>query len=123
MLKIKIAGTVFENVAKIEPEVKYTYNYNVTTMDGVQHREVKGVRTNYDVMFFNSLNGDYEDIKDYLQSHDTVQVGILNADGTTYTTREYFATIGSEIHKGLLDDGTYYFTGLPVKFEAVSFDE
>ena len=42
MIAIKINGVVYENVGTIKPSVAYEYYYDVVTMDGRRHRDIKG---------------------------------------------------------------------------------
>ena len=120
-LWIEIDNTRYENVSKITPSVVYDYYYNVQTMDGKKHRDVKGKRTNYDVVFFNNNLTEYEDIRRYLRSKETVMLKIPYG-ATTYVEGEFYITILGDTPKGKMITGSMYHTGLEVTFERVDYD-
>ena len=122
MIAIKINGVTYENVGTIKPSVVYEYYYDVVTMDGRRHRDIKGKRTNYDVTFFNNDFAAYDALKTLLMTADSV---LLEApDSNTGTnTGEYSVTVTGDDIKGVLYDGSYYSTALSFTFERVTCDE
>lgn len=122
MIKVKINGTEYSNIASFSPAVVYDYYYNVVTMDGKGHRDVKGKRTNYSGVFFNGNFEEYDELKKMLLSADTVILEVPNGAESTLIG-EYFVTVNNDNLKGLLWNGKYYNTALAVTFERVGYDE
>jgi hypothetical protein len=95
-------------------------------MDGKKHRDVKGKRTNYDVVFFNSNMSEYYSLKRYLRQNKTVNLkvpyGYSDSGNTTYIEGEFFVTVHGDIPKGQMINGNTYHTGLEVTFERVDYD-
>lgn len=122
MIKVSINGTEYKNVSSVEPSIEYDFYHDVTTMDGVRHREVKGKRTNYTVVFFNSNFEEYDNLKAMLQASETVSLTVpTSTDGTS--TADYYVTVTGNTLKGVILDGKFYTTGLTASFEKVGYDE
>lgn len=122
MIAIKINGVTYENVGTIKPSVAYEYYYDVVTMDGRRHRDIKGKRTNYDVTFFNNHFVAYDALKTLLMTADSVLLEVPDSNKGT-NTGEYSVTVTGDNIKGVLYDGSYYSTALSVTFERVTCDE
>jgi hypothetical protein len=122
MIAIKINGVVYENVGTIKPSVSYEYHYDVVTMDGRRHRDIKGKRTNYEVTFFNNDFAAYDALKTLLMTSDSVLLEVPDSNTGT-NTGEYTVTVTGDDIKGVLYDGSYYSTALSVTFERVTCDE
>lgn len=122
MIAIKINGVTYENVGTIKPSVVYEYYYDVVTMDGRRHRDIKGKRTNYEVTFFNNDFAAYDALKTLLMTADTVLLEVPDSNTGT-NTGEYAVTVTGDNIKGVLYDGSYYSTALFVTFERVTCDE
>lgn len=120
-LWITIDDTKYENVSKITPSVVYDYYYDVQTMDGKKHRDVKGKRTNFDVVFFNGGLTEYEDLRRYLRSNTTVTLKVPYG-ASTFITGEFYVTVLGDTPKGKMITGSMYHTGLEVTFERVDYD-
>lgn len=121
MIAIKINGVEYRNIASVEPSVEYDLYYDVQTMDGRRHRDTKGKRTNYDVVFYNGNFAQYDALKAFLLSAETVTLEVPNGE-TSVISGEYLVTVDSDILKGKLWSGVYYNTALSVKFERVGYD-
>lgn len=122
MIAIKINGVTYENVGTIKPSVVYEYYYDVVTMDGRRHRDIKGKRTNYDVTFFNNDFVAYDALKTLLMTADSVLLEVPDSNTGT-NTGEYTVTVTGDDIKGVLYDGSYYSTALSVTFGRVTCDE
>ena len=122
MIAIKINGVEYTNIASCVPKVEYEYYYDVQTMDGKRHRDVKGKRTNYDITFYNKDFSEYDNLKSMLSSLKTVVLEVPNSTNKTIIG-EYYVEISGDTLKGKLNDSDYYNTGLSVSFERVGFDE
>ncbi len=122
MIAIKINGVTYENVGTIKPSVAYEYYYDVVTMDGRRHRDIKGKRTNYEVTFFNNDFAAYDALKTLLMTADAVLLEVPDSNKGT-NTGEYSVTVTGDDIKGVLYDGTCYSTALSVTFERVTCDE
>ena len=122
MIAIKINGVEYTNISSCEPSPIYDYYYNIQTMDGKRHREIKGKRTNYNIVFYNKNNIEYDILKQLLFDSKSVILEVPNsAEGTTIG--EYLVTVDGDTLKGQLWSGQYYNTGLSVTFEKVGYDE
>ena len=121
MISIKINGTQFNNVSKITPKLQTEYEYDVITLDGKRHKKFKGKKTNYQIVFFNNLSGEFLRLQEVLSSSDVVSLTIPTSKGLS--TSEYYPEITSYQAKGVLSDGTFFFDGLNVTFDKVEFDE
>lgn len=122
MIAIKINGVTYENVGTIKPSVTYEYYYDVVTMDGRRHRDIKGKRTNYEVTFFNNDFAAYDALKTLLMTSDSVLLEVPDSNTGT-NTGEYTVTVTGDDIKGVLYDGSHYSTALSVTFERVTCDE
>jgi hypothetical protein len=91
-------------------------------MDGKRHRDIKGKRTNYNVVFYNKDCNEYDTLKGLLFSSPSVILEIPNAAHTS-AFGEYLVTVNGDNLKGKLWSGEYYNTGLSVTFEKVGYDE
>lgn len=122
MIAIKINDIEYENIASVSPIPVDEYYYDVQTMDGKRHRDKKGRRTNYDVVFFNNDFKGYDELKTLLINSDIVTLEVPN--GATSTQKgEYYVTVNGDELKGVLWLGVYYNTALSVSFEKVGYDE
>ena len=122
MIMIKINGIEYDNVSSVTPSPIYDFYYDVKTMDGKRHRDTKGKRTNYDVVFFNKDCIEYDSLKKLLFSSKSVTLEIPNGAESTIIG-EYLVYVDGDNLKGRLWNGEYYNTGLSVKFEKVGYDE
>lgn len=122
MIMIKINGIEYDNVSSVTPSPIYDFYYDVKTMDGKRHRDTKGKRTNYDVVFFNKDCIEYDSLKKLLFSSKSVTLEIPNG-ATSKITGEYLVIVNGDDLKGKLWSGDYYNTALSVKFEKVGYDE
>ena len=122
MIMIKINGIEYDNVSSVTPSPVYDFYYDVKTMDGKRHRDIKGKRTNYDVVFFNKDCIEYDSLKKLLFSSKSVTLEIPNG-ATSKITGEYLVIVSGDDLKGKLWSGDYYNTALSVKFEKVGYDE
>lgn len=122
MIAIKINGVEYTNIASCSPDPIYDFYYDVQTMDGIRHRDIKGKRTNYNVVFYNKDCNEYDNLKSLLFSSPSVILEIPNAAHTS-VYGEYLVTVNGDNLKGKLWSGEYYNTGLSVTFEKVGYDE
>lgn len=122
MIEIKINGLKYTNIASITPACIYDYYYSVKTMDGKMHRETKGKRTNYNILFYNADFKQYDELKAMLLSTENVVLEVPNGERST-TIGEYLVTVNGDELKGLLWGGEYYNTALSVSFERIGYDE
>ena len=122
MIMIKINGIEYDNVSSVTPSPVYDFYYDVKTMDGKRHRDIKGKRTNYDVVFFNKDCIEYDSLKKLLFSSKSVTLEIPNGAESTIIG-EYLVYVNGDNLKGRLWNGEYYNTGLSVTFEKVGYDE
>ena len=91
-------------------------------MDGNRHRDIKGKRTNYEVVFYNKSSAEYDGLKQLLFASKSVILEVPN--GAESTIRgEYLVVVNGDNLKGKLWSGEYYNTGLSVTFEKVGYDE
>lgn len=122
MLSIKINGVEYTNVASCTPAPVYDFYYNVQTMDGKMHRDVKGKRTNYNVVFFNTNYAEYDRLKQLFFSAKSVILEVPNGTESTISG-EYLVVVKGDKFKGRLWSGENYHTALSVSFEKVGYDE
>jgi hypothetical protein len=122
MIAIKINNIEYTNIASCTPAPVYDFYYDVQTMDGKRHRDVKGKRTNYDIVFYNKDSVEYDALKRLLFSSQHVTLEVPNSASDTISG-EYLATVNGDNLKGELWSGEYYNTGLSVSFEKVDYDE
>lgn len=122
MIAIKINGIEYTNIASCEPSPVYDFYYDVQTMDGKRHRDIKGKRTNYDVTFYNKDYAEYDNLKKLLFGSKVVTLEVPNGAESTITG-EYLVIVNGDNLKGKLWSGEYYNTGLSVTFEKVGYDE
>lgn len=120
-MRVEINGAVYTNVASMTPPAEESSYYDVTTMDGKRHKDLKGRRTNWTITFYNRLDETYYDLKEILRTGNTVTVTVP-IDGSRTETAEYYPSIQSESAKGYTMDGVFYFNGLTVLFERVALD-
>lgn len=121
MIAIKINGVEYSNIASVSPSVEYDFYYDVQTMDGKRHRDTKGKRTNYDVVFYNGNFAQYDALKAFLLSAEAVTLEIPNGE-TSVITGDFLVTVNADNLKGKLWNGAYYNTALSVTFEKVGYD-
>lgn len=122
MIAIRIDGVEYRNVASIKPSVVYDYYYDVKTMDGSRHRDIKGRRTNYEAEFYNGNFAEYDQLKAALKSAGTVTLEVPNGSESVMSG-EYLVTVNGDELKGRLWGGQWYNTRLSVTFEKVGYDE
>ncbi len=120
-LWLNIDNTKYENVSEIVPSVVYDYYYDVKTMDGKTHRDIKGKRTNFKVVFFNNNLDQYDELKRYLRANKTVTLRVPYGK-VSYIEGEFFVTISGDNIVGKTIDGYMYHTGIEVLFERVDYD-
>lgn len=119
---VKINGTTYTCISSFTPSVTPSYWYDVVTLDGQRHRSLKGVKTNYEIVFFNDLSGKYEVLKKVLGGNNTVEL-VVPTSGNKEITANFFPMIKSYSAKGFLSSGEFFENGLKVSFEKVGFDE
>ena len=122
MIAVKINDVEYTNLASCKPNHIYDFYYDVQTMDGKRHRDVKGKRTNYDIVFYNKDGIEYDTLKQLLFSSQSVILEVPNS-ATNTISGEYLVTVNGDNLKGKLWSGEYYNTGLSVTFEKVGYDE
>lgn len=122
MIAIKINGVEYTNIASCAPAPEYDFNYEVQTMDGKKHNDIKGKRTNYDIVFYNKDYAEYDSLKQLLFNAKSVILEVPNGARSTISG-EYLVVVNGDQLKGKLWSGEYYNTGLSVKFEKVGYDE
>lgn len=122
MIAIKINDVEYTNIASCTPVPIYDFYYDVQTMDGKRHRDIKGKRTNYDIVFYNKDFEEYDNLKKLLFSSQYVRLEVPNG-AESYNAGYYFVTVNGDNLKGKLYSGEYYNTGLSVSFEKVEYDE
>lgn len=122
MIAIKINDIEYNNISSVTPEPIYDFYYDVQTMDGKRHRDIKGKRTNYDIVFYNKGSTEYDSLKQLLFSSQSVTLEVPNS-ATSTISGEYLVTVNGDNLKGKLWSGEYYNTGLSVSFEKVGYDE
>lgn len=122
MIKIKINNKEYANIASIEPSIEYDFYHNVKTLDGKIHREVKGKKTNYSIVFFNQNFAEYDALKNFLETAETVALTVPDKLGDE-STDTYLPTVKGYQMKGILMNGIFYSTALSVMFEKVGYDE
>lgn len=120
-LQVGVNGATYTNVATMTPEIEESYDFEVTTMDGRQHKQLKGRRTNWRITFYNRLDATYYELRDIIREGGTVSLSVP-LDGEAVQTSDYYASIQSENAKGYTMDGIFYFNGLTVLFERVALD-
>lgn len=121
MIAIKINDVEYTNIASCEPNVEYDFYYDVQTMDGKRHRNIKGKRTNYEVVFYNKGSAEYDTLKQLLFSSQSVILEVPNG-AESMINGEYLVIVNGDNLKGKLWSGEYYNTGLSVTFEKVEYD-
>ena len=92
MIAIKINDVEYTNIASVSPLPVYDFYYDVKTMDGKRHRNIKGKRTNYDVVFYNSNYAEYDTLKQILFSSKSVMLEVPNGAESPYTIEEDIKT-------------------------------
>lgn len=122
MIAIKINGVEYTNISSCSPDPEYDFYYNVQTMDGKIHRDIKGKRTNYKVVFYNKDYQEYDSLKRLLMTSKSVILEVPNGAESTISG-EYLCEVKGDDLKGKLWSGEYYNTGLSVDFEKVGYDE
>lgn len=122
MIAIKINGVEYTNIASCTPAPIYDFYYDVQTMDGKRHRDIKGKRTNYEVVFYNKGSAEYDGLKQLLFGAKSVILEVPNGAESTING-EYLVIVNGDNLKGKLWSGEYYNTGLSVTFEKVGYDE
>ena len=122
MITIKIDGVEYSNVSSVSPSVEYDFYYDVKTMDGKIHRSIKGKRTNFDVLFFNSNFEQYDQLKKMLLAKGVVRLEVPDSYSGTISG-DYLVTVSNDELRGKLWVGGYYNTALSVFFERVGYDE
>lgn len=121
-MEIKINEMVVDCVGNIEPDFVVDYDYDVQTLNGVIHRKTKGVKTNYDIVFFNRTDGVFYQLIKLFAKGEKVSL-TLPVDGVNTITADFYPEIQGYDAKGRLSDGTFYHNGLEVSFERVAYDE
>jgi hypothetical protein len=112
----------YSNVSSITPKIAYDYVYKVQTMDGRFHQFTKGIRTNYEIVFFNSNIDEFDNLLNSLKETQTVGLKVpLTTD--TFDYAEFNVNIVSYIPKGKTLNQKFYNTGLTVFFERVDYDD
>lgn len=122
MIAITINGVEYTNIASVSPSPVYDFYYDVQTMDGKRHRDIKGKRTNYDVVFYNKGSAEYDGLKQLLFNAQSVILEVPNG-AESIINGEYLVIVNGDNLKGKLWSGEYYNTGLSVTFEKVGYDE
>ena len=122
MIAIKINGVEYTNIASCTPAPIYDFYYDVQTMDGKRHRDIKGKRTNYEVVFYNKGSAEYDGLKQLLFNAQSVILEVPNG-AESIINGEYLVIVNGDNLKGKLWNGEYYNTGLSVTFEKVGYDE
>lgn len=120
-LKVGINGVEYTNVAVMTPSTEEANYFDVTTMDGHKHKDLKGRKTHWTITFYNRLDATYYELRDVLKAGGTVTLTVP-VDGSATESAEYYPVIQSEVAKGYTMDGTFYFNGLQVYFEKVTYD-
>lgn len=113
--------TRYENVSKITPSVVYDYNYNVKTMDGRPHREIKGFRVNYEVVFFNNDLDKFDELIKFVANNKIATVKFPTTS-RGFIKEEYIITVNGFLQKGKTLTGRNYRNGLVVTFERTGYD-
>lgn len=121
-VKIKINGVTYSNVGTLTPSVSIEYAYSVQTMDGKLHQSVKGKKTNYTIIFYNSLDGVFYELKNLLAKGEKVLLTVPKNATEEYTS-EYYPEIKSYSAKGRLNNGEFFYNALKVVFDKVDYDE
>lgn len=122
MIAIKINGIEYTNIISCTPAPEYDFNYEVQTMDGKRHKDIKGKRTNFEIVFYNLNSAEYDTLKQLLFNAKSVILEVPNGARSTISG-EYLVVVNGDQLKGKLWNGEYYNTGLSVKFEKVGYDE
>lgn len=122
MIWLRINGVEYRNVSSIEPTVVYDIYHDIQTLDGKRHRDVKGKRTNYNVVFFNVDFAAYDKLKSFLMTQNEVYLEIPNSYSGVISGN-YLVTVSKDTPKGVLSSGGFYSTALTVTFEKVGYDE
>jgi hypothetical protein len=120
--KVFINGVEYRNVANITPEVVTDYYYDVITLDGKLHVKKKGKRTNYNVVFYNDLSGNFYKLMQTL-SGDTQVLLSVPINDTDFEESLYAPQIIDFALGGYLGNGKFYHNGLEVSFKKVDYDE
>jgi hypothetical protein len=121
MLSVEIDGIVYNNVSSITPSVEYEYYYEVRTMDGKNHRSIKGSRTNYNIVFVNADYEEYAKLKRMLYLAETVRLAVENENNEKIQA-EYHVIFEGDTYKGKTFGDQNYYTLLNVGFRRVGFD-
>ena len=122
MISLKINGKEYKNIATVDPFVEYDYYYSVKTMDGKLHREIKGKRTNYTIMFFNQNFEEYDNLKSLLKQGEIIHLEIPE-NSSKSVVGDYYPILNGDNLKGILWNGIPYHTAMTVTFEKVGYDE
>ena len=121
MIAIEINGVEYTNIASCTPAPIYDFYYDVTTLDGKRHREKRGHKVNYNIVFYNKDGKEYDDLKTLLYFADEVTLKVpTGADKFDYG--RFLVTVNGDNLKGKLWNGEYYNTGLSVTFERVEYN-
>lgn len=120
-IKVEINGLKVTCVTPFKPKVQTDYLYDVQTMDGVIHRKTKGVKTHYDLVFFNNLDDNFYEVQKLLKKGEKVTLTIP-FDRYNTETGEFLPEITDYNAQGELNDGTFYHNGLAVSFERVAYE-
>lgn len=110
-----------KSVADLMPEIEKDTEYSVITMDGKLHEKLKGVRTNYNVVFYNALDGLFYQIKTLCTKGEAVSLTVPY-DDETEETADYIPSVLNFNARGYLNNGKFYHNGLEVLFERVDYD-
>ena len=122
MITIKINGVEYNNVSSVMPAPVYDVYYDVKTMDGKRHRDVKGKRTDYTIIFFNKNSNEYDSLKQLLFSSKSVILEVPSG-ANSVTSGEYLVVVSGDVLKGKMWSGENYNSSLSVTFEKVGYDE
>ena len=122
MIAVKINGIEYTNIVSCTPAPEYDFNYEVQTMDGKKHKDIKGKRTNYEIVFYNKDYVEYDLLKKMLLSSYSVILEVPNG-AESYISGEFLVVVNGDELKGKLWSGENYNTNLSVNFEKVGYDE
>ena len=118
---VKLNGKEVTCVASLKPETVTDYDYDVQTMDGTIHKKVKGVKTHFNLVFFNNLDGSFYEILKLCKKGKSIELEIP-IDRYNTEIADFFPEITDYNAKGRLSDGTFYHNGLAVNFERVNYE-
>ena len=121
LYSIKINGVLYGCVSTLTPKIDTEYYYDETTIDGKRHRKLKGIKTNYSIVFYNDLSGSYEELLEVLNGENIVTLAVPRTNGEDVA--EFYPDIESYKAKGFLNNGQFFENGLKVSFDRVDYNE